>query len=68
MKFLSNTYDPKRKDAKMHVVRSFHGTDEQAWKHHQEWLQGKVIGRPKATDAYSVEQLEEMGMVGVYAP
>lgn len=31
-----------------------------------DWLQDKVIGDPKSTSEYSVSQLEDMGMVGVY--
>lgn len=34
----------------------------------KKWLEGKVLGKPKATDTYTVEDLEGMGMVGVYAP
>lgn len=32
---------------------------------HQESL--ILIGRPKATEIYTIEQLEEMGLIGVYA-
>lgn len=28
---------------------------------------GQIIGRPKAMSIYSVEELEKMGMVGLYA-
>jgi hypothetical protein len=31
-------------------------------------LSGKIIGPPKATPEYTVEQLETMGLVGVYEP
>ena len=31
------------------------------------WLQRKIIGRPKATAGMTVEELEAMGSVGVYA-
>ncbi len=67
MKWLSNIHDPKDPQAQMYVARSFHETPEEAWAHHQEWLKGKVIGEPQATEAYTVEQLKAMGMVGVYA-
>ena len=66
-RFLSNTHDPKDENAPMYVVRSFHETQEQAWANHLEWLKDKVIGDPQATEAYTVEQLKEMCMVGVYA-
>lgn len=67
MKFLSNTYDPKRKDAPMRVTARIGETQQEAWRWHLEWLRGKVIGEPQETSTYTVEQLKEMGMVGVYA-
>ncbi len=68
MKFLGNTHDPQdEENAKMYVVRRFGETHDEAWKHHIEWLKGKVIGDPQATEAYTVRQLKDMGMVGVYA-
>ena len=66
MEFLTNTHDPKDKYAKMYVARSIYETPEEAWAHHVEWLKDKVIGEPQATEAYTVEQLKEMGLVGVY--
>ena len=67
LRFLSNTHDPKDKFAPTFVARRFDETQEEAWHWHLEWLKGKVIGDPKATEAYTVAQLKEMGMVGVYA-
>lgn len=67
VRFLCNIHDPKDPNASMYVVRSFHESPEEAWRHHQEWLQGKVIADPCGTDTYTVEKLKEMGMVGVYA-
>lgn len=34
---------------------------------HVKWLKDKLIGRPKATETYTAEQLEAMGMIGIYA-
>ncbi len=31
-----------------------------------DWARGFLIGRPQPTATYSVEQLEAMGMVGIY--
>lgn len=31
------------------------------------WIIGKIIGRPQATEKHTIEQLEAMGYVGVYA-
>ena len=66
MKFLCNTYDPKRPDAKMTVHTMPHETIEHAWHWHMKWLSDKVIGEPMATAHYTVEQLKNMGLVGVY--
>ena len=66
MKFLTNTHDPKDKYAKMYVAHSLYETPAEAWAHHVEWLKDKIIGEPQATETYTVEQLKEMGMVGVY--
>ena len=67
LRFLSNTHDPKDKNARMYVYRRFDETQEEAWRNHLAWLKGKVIGDPQATEAYTVAQLKEMGLVGVYA-
>lgn len=66
LKWVSNTYDPKAKDAKMFVFRMPDETQEHAWRTYLQWLNGKVIGEPQATDHYTVEQLKAMGLVGVY--
>ena len=41
---------------------------ERAWQRHLEWVNANVIGRPKATPTYTVEQLEAMSMIGIYSP
>ena len=67
MKFLSNTYNPNDEDkAKMYLVLNFRESREDEWQRWLDWLKGKVIGRPQASDTYTVEQLEAMGLVGVY--
>lgn len=37
------------------------------WAEHLRWIREHVTGRPKASRYYTVEQLEKMGMIGVYA-
>lgn len=64
--FLSNTHDPKDPNASMYVARSSHETQEQAVRNHNEWLKGKIISHPRATRYYTVQQLKEMKLVGVY--
>ena len=67
MRWLTNTYNPSKPDYWMSII-PFHGqTYEEAEKMQRDFLQNAVIGRPKATDKYTVEQLEVMGMVGVYS-
>jgi hypothetical protein len=34
----------------------------------QEWIKDKVIGDPQASEVFTVEQLKEKGVVGVYLP
>jgi hypothetical protein len=72
MRFLTNIHDPEDPKAKMYLALSFEDFmdpqgHERAWQRHLDWLKDKVIGEPKGTDAYTSEQLKEMGMVGVYA-
>jgi hypothetical protein len=33
-----------------------------------EWRSRLIEGRPKATNAFTVEQLESMGIIGLYEP
>jgi len=67
MKWLTNLYDPRSKDAEKYIITGINQTKMQEWRNQKNWLDGKTIGEPKATKDYTVEQLKEMGMVGVYA-
>jgi hypothetical protein len=40
----------------------------EAVKEFKEWIKDKVIGDPQASEVFTVEQLKEQGMVGVYLP
>ncbi len=66
LRFLSNTRDPNDKNARMYVTCRSDETESQAWEHYCNWLNGKIIGEPKATDTYTSAELRDMGMVGVY--
>ncbi len=68
MRWLTNTYDPGREGAKFSVIDHIHSPPGSGREMHKEWLKGKIIGPPKATEAYTVEQLKDMNMVGVYLP
>ena len=52
LKWITNTYVPN--DGREDPER------------HRQWLKDKIIGEPKASEKYTVEQLKEMGLVGVY--
>lgn len=67
MKHLTNLYDPTREDAKSLIITMPGETPGEAWERQKRYLADKVIGLPKATGAYSVQELERMGMVGIYA-
>lgn len=66
LRFLTNTHNPKDENASMYVARMPHETQAEAWRNYKQWLKGKIIGEPHATEAYTVEQLKEMNLVGVY--
>jgi len=66
MKWLSNTYDPNRADAFAHIIACPGMTQMEAWQAYQEWLRGKIIGPPKATELYTREELSSFYLVGVY--
>lgn len=72
-RFLSNIYDHRKPDAEGKHTYSHHAmfcgleTMKWEWRHHLEWIDRNVIGRPKATEKYTVEELEKMGMIGIYA-
>lgn len=72
MRHLSNIYDPRRPDAIAYLPLTYEesievGGRERAWKRHLDWIAANVVDRPKATDYYTVEELESMHMVGIYA-
>lgn len=67
MKWLTNTYDPKKPEAKMYLVIPIEETRDQAWKNHLKYLEGKHIGNPKATEKHTVSELLDANLVGVYS-
>lgn len=66
MRWLTNIHDPSKPDAYLHIYVEDGQTIQQAIDDWEIYLSNKIIGRPKASDAYTVEQLEAMDMVGVY--
>jgi hypothetical protein len=74
LRFLSNTHDPKAENAMaMHAysyeAMAIHDLVRmvEEWESHLRWINAHVTGRPQATKHYTVEQLETMEMIGVYA-
>lgn len=67
MRWLTNLYDPTRHDAPLMVQRLVNETNTEAWEREKRYLADKVIGRPHETIAHTVDELERMGMVGVYS-
>lgn len=71
---LSNIYDHRLPNAEMYQIHDFHTTMagpeacHEDWLRHLEWINRNTIGPPKATETYSVKQLEAMDMIGIYAP
>mgnify|MGYP006352070807 CR=1 FL=1 len=71
MRHLSNLFDPRTEDARKNFTLSYHAHFDSAladreWEWHMKWVNENVIGRPHASEYYTVEQLEERGMVGLY--
>ena len=65
MKWITNTYDPERKDAKYHLEVYIDQSRDEAWENHLAWLSDFTIGEPKACK-YTVGELKQNGYVGVY--
>jgi len=67
LRWLTNTYDPSRIDARaMHSYIS--GVDRALqWQWHLEWLRDKVIGDPQPSEHFTVAQLKAAHYVGIYA-
>lgn len=62
-KWISNTYDPDGA-----YIKDWTFLSNQSPKEYVNWVNQFVRGRPMATEHYTVEQLEEMGMIGLYEP
>jgi hypothetical protein len=68
MKWLMNGFDPRDPEYDSTVMIRHGETPEQAIQRSRAYLKDKIIGPPKATEYYTVEQLESDGMVGIYKP
>ena len=66
MKWLSNSPDYRDRKTMFDVPVYELKTHEQAWREWNEWVADKIIGPPQATEHYTVEQLEAMGLIGIY--
>jgi hypothetical protein len=66
LKWLSNTADPNSPDFASSILCLDGQSYAQAVANRRAWLSDKYIGSPKATEVLSVQELENMGLVGVY--
>jgi len=65
MKWLSNGKPPSERPWDNYL----NGTLEERLiksKESRKWYESCIVGKPQATETYTVEQLENMGMVGYY--
>ena len=67
LKWLSNIRDPRDPNWGMYVTRMTGQTHAEACASWIDWVRRNVIGDPQAADAYTVEELKRMGLVGLYA-
>ena len=65
LEFVTNAADPKHKDFRRMVVRSLGQTQEDAVQAYLAHISRHIIGRPRATKKYTVEELEKF-MIGLY--
>ena len=72
--FLSNVHDPHDSNARTYLTYSYYAlmsgqkAMEAEWQQHMNWVNENIICLPKATKAYTQQQLIAMNMVGIYAP
>lgn len=72
-KFLTNTPDPNGEYGRALFAYSNHAQDcgqsamDSEWQHHLNYIKEHVVGPPKGTEKWTVEQLQEQGMIGIYA-
>ncbi len=68
LRWISNTYDPERKDWRGHILLRPGQSWAEACADYQIWLTGKIIGEPQVPpdSPHTVEKLKDMHLVGVY--
>lgn len=59
MKWLTNDIDVTKKSDHVPMIGR---NEENYW----QWRNALIVGEPKATNEYTVEQLKAMGMIGLY--
>jgi len=68
MEHIGNIYDSRLPNARIFFTPEDGGAGSpyEQWMVHLAWVAKLIIGRPVATEAHTVEQLEAMHMVGLY--
>ena len=70
---LTNTADPNGKYGRALFTYSNNAVDcgqaaqDAEWQHHLDYISLHMVGPPKGTAKWSVKELEEQGMIGIYA-
>lgn len=65
MKWLTKVYNPRLPDARYFYT---YETDDRVteWNAYIQWINTKHIGNPKPSDTFTVEQLKQQNMIGIY--
>jgi hypothetical protein len=63
MKWISN--GPKQPNEN-NTIAKYGESIFDAIKHVKQWQSQFIVGRPKPTDSHTVEELEAMGLIGLY--
>jgi len=66
VRYCGNSYDPDGERFEMTIVRSWHSQPGEDEAYVYQWLDGKLLGPPQASDTYTQEQLINMGLVSVW--
>jgi len=67
LRYCGNTKDPRFPNYKQTIALAYGQTLEEAIIQHDAWLADKVIGKPQATETYTIAEMLDGGYVGVYA-
>ncbi|ALG68062.1 hypothetical protein [Beggiatoa leptomitoformis] len=64
--FLRNIYNPELPDVLDKIPPHASMSKVDVYHQQQEWLKDKILGEPQATKIWTVDELKELGFVGIY--